>query len=60
MTVIRIEVRPSSGSADPRGEAALRQAQSSGFEFLPTAVDTTAVYLLEGDLDDHAVQQISK
>jgi phosphoribosylformylglycinamidine synthase len=60
MTVIRIEVRPSSGSADPRGEAALRQAQSSGFEFLPTAVDTTAVYLLEGDLDDHAVQQISE
>ena len=59
MTVIRIEVRPLKGSGDPRGDAALRRALSAGLPSLPTAVDTTAVYLLEGDLDEQAVQQIA-
>ena len=60
MTVTRIEVRPSSGNSDPRGEAALRRAESVGLQQLPTEVDTTAVYLLEGDLDEDAVRQISE
>ncbi|MEE2912667.1 MAG: phosphoribosylformylglycinamidine synthase subunit PurL [Planctomycetota bacterium] len=60
MTVTRIEVRPISGSKDPRGEAALRQANSAGLSPLPSSIDTTAIYLLEGNLDEHAIQQIAE
>jgi len=60
MAVFRIEVRPTTGSKDPRGAALLLQAQVAGVSPPPTAIDTTAVYLVEGELDDHAVTRITK
>ena len=57
MTVFRIEVAPSIGSADTRGRAALLQAEQAGFS--PTAIDTTSVYLVQGELDDASVATIA-
>jgi len=52
MAMQRIEVRPTQGNVDPRGEDALQKAHAAGIETLPRQIDTTAVYLIEGDLDD--------
>ena len=57
MTVFRIEVRVPEGSQDPRGNAALKQANDAGFS--PSSIDTTAVYLIEGLLDESSVQKIA-
>ena len=59
MAVIRIEVRPTPGSEDPKGSAAFLQAKSAGISSLPTSIDTTSVYLVEGDLDSNAAIQIA-
>ena len=60
MEVFRIEVRPKFGNTDPRGDAALEQARTAGVTPLPTAVDTTAVYLIEGDLGSQELQRIAE
>lgn len=48
MPVHRIEVAPAPGRADPRGQAAQRQAVALGLS--PSAVSTAQVYLLQADL----------
>ena len=58
MTVFRIEVSPTNGSADPRGEAALHQAEQAGFS--PTSINTTSVFLVEGELDEERKNLESK
>ncbi len=57
MTVFRIEVRTPVGEPDPKGGAALRQAQEAGFT--PTAIDTTSIYLIEGILEETSVSKIA-
>ena len=57
MTVFRIEVSPTNGSADPRGEAALHQAEQAGFS--PTSINTTSVFLVEGELDEDSATKIA-
>jgi phosphoribosylformylglycinamidine synthase II len=59
MAMHRIEVRESTGSEDPRGVDALRRAQTAGIKKLPTAIDTTAVYLIEGDLDEASLARLA-
>ena len=59
MAVIRIEVRPTPGTEDPNGVAAFTQAKSTGVDILPTAIHTTSVFLLEGDLDAGAAEKIA-
>ena len=60
MAVFRIEVRPQPGRSDPRGEATFRKAEAAGLTKLPSAIDTTAVYLLEGQFDDSETEKIAK
>ncbi len=55
----RIEVHPTQGRADPRGEDALQKARAAGIETLPQKVDTTAVYLIEGDLDNTSISRLT-
>ena len=57
MTLFRIEVSPASGSVDTGGRAALHQAEQLGFT--PTAIETTSIYLVQGDLDDASVATIT-
>ncbi len=57
MTVFRIEVTPTPGTVDTGGRAALHQAELSGFS--PTAIETTSVYLVQGELDDDSVSKIA-
>ena len=57
MAVFRIEVRPSPGNRDPRGDATFRQAEAAGITTLPTSVDTTAVYLVEGEFDNATAEK---
>ncbi len=57
MTLFRIEVSPASGSVDTGGNAALNQAEQSGFT--PTSIATTSIYLVQGDLDDASVATIT-
>jgi len=57
MTVFRIEVRTPAGKPNPLGDAALKQAKDAGFS--PTSIDTTSIYLVEGDLGDSSVSRIS-
>src|SRR5688572_25952876 len=57
--VHRIEVRPKQGMPDPRGAAALREAQSLGVSRVPDRIEAASVYLLEGELDDDQVQQVA-
>ncbi len=59
MAVHRIEVRPTTDAGDPRGDAARRQAESAGLSQLPSRIDTTSVYLVEGDLDEAAVRRLA-
>ncbi|MDP7009720.1 MAG: phosphoribosylformylglycinamidine synthase subunit PurL [Phycisphaerales bacterium] len=60
MSVYRVEVSSAPGSADPRGEDALNKARAAGIEKLPTSIETTAVYLLEGDLDTAALERVTE
>ena len=57
MTVFRIEVSPAPKNVDTRGRAALHQAEQLGFS--PTSIETTSVYLVQGDLDSEAVSTIT-
>ena len=57
MTVFRIEVTPSTNCKDPEGESALHQAVQAGFS--PTLINTTNIYLVDGNLDDEAVSIIT-
>ncbi len=56
MTVFRIEVSPNQESIDTGGRAALEQARQAGFS--PTNIESTALYLLEGELDDDSLVTI--
>ncbi|MBC8523206.1 phosphoribosylformylglycinamidine synthase subunit PurL [PVC group bacterium] len=60
MRVHRIEVHPNAETIDPRGEEALNQAISAGISPLPSEIKTTAIYLIEGDLDDASIDQITR
>lgn len=57
MAVFRIEIKPSTKTADPRGTAALHTARQAGFS--PISIDTSSVYLVEGELDEQGVTQIA-
>ncbi len=57
--VLRIEVRPKSGLADPIGEAACRQAASLGLAKTPSRVEAASVYLIEGPLEESHVQRLA-
>ncbi|MBT4584087.1 MAG: hypothetical protein HOC93_03295, partial [Phycisphaerae bacterium] len=61
MAMHRIEVRPTlaTGSLDPRGEDALHKAQAAGIAAIPTSIDSTAVYLIEGDLDERSASRLA-
>ncbi len=59
MAMHRIEVHPTQGNVDPRGEDALQKAHAAGVETLPRQIETTAVYLIEGDLDDLSITLLS-
>ena len=59
MAMHRIEVRATLGGADPRGEDALLKAQSAGIKKLPTSIETSAVYLIDGDLDEPSMKRIT-
>ena len=58
--VYRIEVRPKSGVPDSRGAAALRDVQSLGLPHIPNRIDSTSVYLLEGELEEAQVLQLAE
>lgn len=58
-TVHRIEVRSREGNTDVRGAQALLEATSLGVDPLPDRIDCAAVYLVEGDLDDAAVDRLA-
>jgi phosphoribosylformylglycinamidine synthase len=57
MTVFRIEVSNIPGNTDPEGEAALCQASQSGFS--TKSIETTSIYLIEGDLDESSATTIT-
>ncbi len=59
VTVHRIEVRPRPGHADPRGAAALREVASLELPTVPTGINASSVYLIEGSLDDVQVHRIA-
>ncbi len=50
-TVHRIEVRPKPGAPDPKGAAALKDAESVGVSPVPSRIDCASVYLIDADLD---------
>ncbi|MCI0630047.1 MAG: phosphoribosylformylglycinamidine synthase subunit PurS, partial [Phycisphaerales bacterium] len=58
--VHRIEVRPHPGMADPRGAAALREAQSLGLKRPPRSVESASIYLIEGPLSDRQIAQLAE
>ena len=58
-TVLRIEVRPKPGHADPVGEAACRQAASLGLARTPSRIEAASVYLIEGPLEEHHARQLA-
>ena len=57
----RIEVRPAHtlGSLDPRGEDALQKAQAAGIRNLPKSIETSAIYLIEGNLDEKSINRVA-
>ena len=59
MAVIRIEVRSALGGSDPKGLAAQKQVKSAGISSLPSSIDTSAVYLIDGDLDKESIEYIA-
>jgi len=46
------------GAIDPRGEEALHQARTAGISPLPSSIETTTIYLIEGELDATSLDQI--
>jgi len=55
----RIEVRSRPGHANPRAEAARRDAASLGLAAAPSRVDHASVYLIEADLSESQVQRVA-
>ena len=58
MTVHRIEVRPCREAGDPAGRAAFDNIVASDFDCGLTAIDTSAVYLIEGAFDKAALDRV--
>ncbi|MCI0675606.1 MAG: phosphoribosylformylglycinamidine synthase subunit PurL [Phycisphaerales bacterium] len=46
--------------ADPRGAAALREAQSLGLKRPPRSVESASIYLIEGPLSDRQIAQLAE
>lgn len=59
MTIHRIEVRPSQDAGDPRGAAACQSARTASLDAQPETVHCSAVYLIEGDLDDVEIGRVA-
>src|SRR5688572_11368962 len=59
VAVHRIEVCPKPGMADPRGVAALREAQSLGLKRPPRSVESASIYLIEGPLNDREIAHLA-
>ncbi len=59
MTVHRVEVRPSDTAGDPKGAAVCATATAASLAATPERVDTSAVYLLEGELSADELQQLA-
>ncbi len=59
LTVHRVEVRPTPEAGDPHGASVCATAQAAGLDAQPTRVDTSNIYLLEGDLSTDDVQQLA-
>ena len=59
LPVHRIEVRPTPEAGDPKGVAAHQTAVATGITPLPTCIDVTGVYLIEGALTDEQVAEIA-
>ncbi len=57
--VFRVEVRPKAGQADPVGEAARKRAVSLGLPNEPTKIDSAAIYLIQGNIDEKQLEQLA-
>ena len=57
--VHRLEVRPRSDHADPRGDAAQRAAAAVADDAVPSRIDVSNVYLIEGALREDEVERIA-
>ncbi len=58
-TLLRIEVRPKLGQADPVGEAACRQARSLGLSDSPSHIDAASIYLIQGPIDERQAGRLA-
>ena len=59
MSVHRVEVRPTTKAGDPQGRSVKATAVAAGLGEHLDHVDTAAVYLLEGDLNDADVERLA-
>ncbi len=59
-TLLRIEVRPKLGQADPVGEAACRQARSLGLSDPPSRIDAASIYLIQGPIDKRQARRLAE
>ena len=59
LTVHRVEVRPTPEAGDPHGASVCATAQAAGLDAQPARVDTSNIYLLEGNLSADDVQQLA-
>ncbi|MCH8823657.1 MAG: phosphoribosylformylglycinamidine synthase subunit PurL [Planctomycetes bacterium] len=58
-TVFRVEVRPKAGQADPIGEAARQRAMSLDLPSKPTKIDSAAIYLIQGNIDQQQLEMLA-
>ena len=58
--LLRIEVRPKPGQADPAGEAACRQARSLGLSDSPSRIDAASIYLIQGPIDERQARRLAE
>ena len=58
-TVFRVEVRPKPGQADPVGEAAHKRAMSLDLPSEPTKIDSAAIYLIQGNINQQQLKQLA-
>ncbi|MCA9295857.1 MAG: phosphoribosylformylglycinamidine synthase subunit PurS [Phycisphaerales bacterium] len=58
--VHRFEVRPRTGQADPRGDAAQRAAADAGDDARPSRIDVANIYLIEGPLHADELARIGQ
>ncbi|MCH2135154.1 MAG: phosphoribosylformylglycinamidine synthase subunit PurL [Phycisphaerales bacterium] len=57
--VFRIEVRPTQEAGDPLGRAMMTAARSARLDDVPERIDSAAIYLLEGALDDAHIERLA-